>query len=206
MTFWNRVEEALAESEISEAELSRRIGFTQAGINGWKTRGAIPRADVAIRAADVLNVKVEWLVNGTGGKSAGEGGGFFIPVMEQELSAGPGALVPDDDVERGFLEIPKRLSKIYGKELGVFYVKGDSMEPTLHNGDLAVCSTSGWDSGEGIYAIRLNGMGYVKRIQVGGGKILIKSDNPKYDTIEEPIGSDNLQIVGKIVFFGIVQR
>ena len=56
----------------------------------------------------------------------------------------------------------------------------------------------GWDYAEGVYAIRLNGKGYVKRIQVADNHILIKSDNKLYDTITEPIDSENIQIIGKV--------
>ena len=56
---------------------------------------------------------------------------------------------------------------------------------------MVVCSSLGWDNAEGLYAIRFNGNGYGQRIQVGAGKIIIRSDNPKYPQIEEPIGSDN---------------
>ena len=68
MTFWERVESALNDNNISEAELSRRIGLNQSSINAWKIRGSIPRADIACKTATILNTTVEYLMNGNHSK------------------------------------------------------------------------------------------------------------------------------------------
>ena len=199
MTFWERVEKALSENKITEAELSRRIGFTQAGISGWKTRGTIPRADIALKTAQVLNTSVDYLVNGTITLDPTKNtNSFLIPILNQELSAGHGELLPDDDIVEGLVSVPLWLRKQFGTNLAALHIHGDSMSPTLNDGDMVVCDSLGWDKSDGIYAIRMNGNGYVKRIQVASGKILIKSDNPNYDTIEEPIESEAVNIIGKV--------
>ena len=199
MTFWERVQKALSENRITEAELSRRIGFTQAGISGWKTRGTIPRADIALKTAQVLNTSVDYLVNGTITLDPQKNtNSFLIPILNQELSAGHGELLPDNDVIEGLVSVPLWLRKQFGTNLAALHIHGDSMSPTLNDGDMIVCDSMGWDKSDGIYAIRMNGNGYVKRIQVANGKILIKSDNPNYDTIEEPIESEAINIIGKV--------
>ena len=199
MTFWQRVEQALKENHITEAELSRRIGFTQAGINGWKARGALPRADIAIKTANVLNTSVEYLINGTvDTNNIKTSKNFLVPILNQELSAGNGELLPDNDVIQGLLALPAWLRKQYGNSIAALYVHGDSMQPTLNDGDMVVCDSLGWDNSDGVYAIRMNGNGYVKRIQVANNKILIISDNSRYKIIEEPLETENLQIIGKV--------
>ena len=196
MTFWQRVESALYENKIKEAELCRRIGLAQASMNGWKTRGSIPRADIAVKTAEVLNTTVEYLISGKQPKDSKNS--FVVPILNQELSAGKGEILPEEDFIKGLIKVPSFLRE-YGSNLAGIYVHGDSMEPTLKNGDLVICSSSGWDNSEGLYAIRLNGNGYVKRIQVGAGKIIIISDNKKYAQIEEPIESDAISIIGKVL-------
>lgn len=199
MTFWERVQKALSENRITEAELSRRIGFTQAGISGWKTRGTIPRADIALKTAQVLNTSVDYLVNGTITLDPTKNtNSFLIPILNQELSAGHGELLPDDDIVEGLVSVPLWLRKQFGTNLAALHIHGDSMSPTLNDGDMIVCDSLGWDKSDGIYAIRMNGNGYVKRIQVANGKVLIKSDNPNYDTIEEPLESEAINIIGKV--------
>ena len=126
MTFWERVEKALKENHITEAELSRRIGFTQAGINGWKVKGAIPRADIAIKTANVLHTTVEYLINGTPNTNNSiSGNTYLVPVLNQELSAGHGDLLPEQDVIQGLVPVPNWLRKQYGQNLASLYVHGD---------------------------------------------------------------------------------
>ncbi|SEP83752.1 Helix-turn-helix [Treponema bryantii] len=199
MTFWERVEQALEQNNITEAELSRRIGVSQAGITGWKQRGSIPRADVAIKTAEVLNTSVDYLVNGSlDTMHIKKSNTFLVPILNQELSAGKGELLPEDDIANGLVPIPYRLHKEFGNNLAALHVHGDSMKPTLNDGDMIVCDSLGWDNSDGIYAIRMNGSGFVKRIQVVGQKILVISDNPKYKTFEESVNSDAIQIIGKV--------
>lgn len=198
MTFWERVKTALSENDLTEADLSRELNLTQASITGWKVKGSIPRADIACKTAKLLNTSVEYLIDGkqriiTGGKN-----NYIVPILNQELSAGKGELLPDSDFIKGLVSLPSFLRE-YGENLAGLFVHGDSMQPTLNNGDLVVCTSLGWDNEEGLYAIRLNGNGYIKRIQVGAGKIYISSDNPKYKTIEESIDSECLEIIGKVV-------
>lgn len=208
MTFWERVEKALFEKKISVAELSRLVGLSQASLNNWRN-GSIPRADYAVKVAEILGLSVEFLISGKqtayeftdpeSGKTIQLGSNYFlIPVIEQKLSAGKGEPLPTTDEIQGLLAVPQMLRK-FGKDIGVLFVHGDSMEPTLHNGDPVICSTSGWDNEEGLYAIRLNGNGYVKRIQIKADKIIIKSDNPLYLPIEEPLTSENFSIIGKVL-------
>lgn len=198
MTFWERVKSALSENDLTEADLSRELNLTQASITGWKVKGSIPRADIACKTAKLLNTSVEYLIDGkqqiiTNGKN-----NYIVPILNQELSAGKGVLLPDSDFIKGLISVPSYLRE-YGENLAGLFVHGDSMQPTLNNGDLVICTSLGWDNEEGLYAIRLNGNGYIKRIQVGAGKIYISSDNPKYKTIEESIDSECLEIIGKVV-------
>lgn len=121
---------------------------------------------------------------------------FVVPILDQSLSAGKGQLLPDDDTPIGYIAVPKELKR-YGNKLAAIYVNGDSMEPTLQRGDLVVCDSCGWD-GDGIYALRMDGCGYVKRLARKPGKLVVISDNPKYETWEEPTESEAVSIIGRV--------
>jgi phage repressor protein C with HTH and peptisase S24 domain len=71
------------------------------------------------------------------------------------------------------------------------------MEPTLRRGDMVVCDSCGW-SGEGIYAVRMGGSGFVKRLTKAPGKVVIISDNPKYPVREESEDSEDFQVIGRV--------
>jgi phage repressor protein C with HTH and peptisase S24 domain len=123
-------------------------------------------------------------------------GSFVVPLLDQSLSAGPGAALPEADETKALIPVPAYLSR-YGKDLAALTVEGDSMEPSLHRGDMVVCDSRGW-SGEGIYTIRMGGSGFVKRLTKAPGKVVIISDNPKYPLREEPEGSEDLQVIGRV--------
>jgi phage repressor protein C with HTH and peptisase S24 domain len=123
-------------------------------------------------------------------------GAFVVPLLDQRLSAGKGSFLPETDEVRALIHVPAYLSH-YGDKIAALTVDGDSMYPTLHRGDMVVCDSYGW-SGEGIYALRMNGAGFVKRITQRPGKIVIISDNPKYPPQEEPEGSEDIEIIGRV--------
>ena len=197
MTFWERLEIALKEKNLNIADLSREINISSPSVQGWKQKGSIPRADIACKVAEVLDTTVEYLINGDTSEQK-INNGYLVPILNQELSAGNGELLPDNDVIQGLLALPAWLRKQYGEKIAALYVHGDSMQPTLNDGDMVVCDSLGWDNSDGVYAIRMNGNGYVKRIQVANNKILIISDNTRYKIIEEPLETENIQIIGKV--------
>jgi phage repressor protein C with HTH and peptisase S24 domain/DNA-binding XRE family transcriptional regulator len=121
---------------------------------------------------------------------------FVVPLLDQQLSAGPGSYLPEEDTAKALIHVPSYLSH-YGDKIATLTVDGDSMYPTLHRGDMVVCDSLGW-SGEGIYALRMNGAGFVKRITQRPGKLVIISDNPKYPPQEEPEGSEDIEIIGRV--------
>lgn len=89
--------------------------------------------------------------------------------------------------------------------------QGDSMAPTLVEGDVVVVDTRhGWPSPDGIYAINDQFGGIiVKRLElrapIGEGPVLVAiiSDNPRHR--EKIVAIDELRIVGRVLRkFGIV--
>lgn len=123
-------------------------------------------------------------------------GGFVIPLLDQNLSAGYGAFLPDDDTPVAYIAVPRQLRR-FGEKLAAMYVDGDSMEPTYFRGDMIICDSLGWD-GEGVYAIQMDGSGFVKRLSRKPGKLVVISDNPRYETYEVPFDTDDIRIIGKV--------
>lgn len=123
-------------------------------------------------------------------------GGFVIPLLDQKLSAGYGAFLPDDDTPVAYIAVPRQLRR-FGEKLAALYVDGDSMEPTYFRGDMIICDSLGWD-GEGVYAIQMDGSGFVKRLSRKPGKLVVISDNPHYETYEVPLDTDEIRIIGKV--------
>lgn len=201
--FWRTVKNICKEKNISMKDLSLKVGYAnEKYISTKKTRGAVPSIEEARKIAGVLGVSLDTLVNGVVPEIVGEEevkkntDKFFVPVLNQKLSAGYGQILPADDEIVGYMEVPKSLRQ-YGKNLAVLHVDGDSMEPTLHRGDMVVCDSLGYD-GEGIYALQRDGDGYIKRVTKEGNKYLIISDNKLYPMREESVTSEAFRIIGRV--------
>lgn len=198
--FWERVKYLCKKNKISQQKLSELLGYGFRNLETKIARNSIPNIEELKKMTEIFNVPYEMLVDGEGiGKyelAPKDESKFFVPVLNQKLSAGYGQYLQEDPKIIGYMEVPRHL-KQYGEKLGLLYVEGDSMEPTLRRGDLVLCDSCGY-SGEGLYAIIRDGDGYVKRVYKDSGKFIIKSDNPMYPSKEEPQESENLGIVGRV--------
>jgi phage repressor protein C with HTH and peptisase S24 domain len=202
----------------TQAEFAENVGIPRTSLFNYEKGVSIPPGDFIVALKRIFNINLDWFLTGVGemfseplpSPSSSGGmkqipifssselpdGAFLVPLLDQQLSAGSGADVPEEDVAKGLIPVPQYLSQ-YGKDIKALTVDGDSMYPTLHRGDMAVCDSCGW-SGEGVYAVRMNGKGFVKRVTQRPGKVVLLSDNPKYPPLEEPEGSQDIEIVGRV--------
>lgn len=104
----------------------------------------------------------------------------------------------------GFWQIPKTefqtITFANPESVKMLRVFGDSMEPTLKDGDWVLVDTSrnAVDS-DGMFLIRMTSGLAVKRIQnTIGSDIVIKSDNSKYDNITA--SASDVYVVGKVIY------
>lgn len=121
--------------------------------------------------------------------SAGQPARIREPVINQELA-----------FKSGWIE---KVLKSSCEHLFLLDVAGHSMEPTLYEGDTVLVDGSRRDlQDDGIYVFRIDHGMVVKRVERHiGGKILIMSDNPRYQPYcYEPEEKDQL-IVGRVVWY-----
>jgi phage repressor protein C with HTH and peptisase S24 domain len=123
-------------------------------------------------------------------------------------SAGPGALTGDDQ-ELSQIAFPARwLRKLAGGDparLSIITVSGDSMEPTLSDGDEILVSSG--DEAErlrdGIYVLRVDDALIVKRIAMNPAsrRFTIKSDNAGYPDWPD-CDLESVEVIGRVVWAG----
>lgn len=124
---------------------------------------------------------------------------------------------PADGTARGVSPVPqvrwmaflpdwaRKTLDINPKNLVLISATGDSMEPTLREGDLLLVNTGVTRViDDGIYAIRVNDTLMVKRIQrLASGELIIKSDNPAYkEQMISNAQAEDLRIIGRLVWIG----
>lgn len=121
-----------------------------------------------------------------------------IPVFEQFFFCGKGQYVPETEYINGYIAIPEDLkTKRFEGHLAASKIRGDSMEPTIFNGDTVICDDLGYQE-DGIYAIIFEGQGFVKRLQRVAGGVRIISDNQAYEAMFAKNDTEELKIIGKV--------
>lgn len=131
----------------------------------------------------------------------------LIPYMSAMASAGPGAVATDEHVRARLAFRNDWLRELTGGSpsgLSVIMVTGDSMAPTLSDGDdILVDANDAADRlRDGIYVLRFDDMLNVKRLAMGPtGGFDILSDNPAYPSWRDfdPAG---ITIIGRVIWAG----
>ena len=124
-----------------------------------------------------------------------------VPRLALGASAGPGA-VAEGEAPVGAFRFAARWLRGQGLDpamLSAIAVAGDSMEPTLRDGDEILVDKTPRPLRDGIHVVRLDDALLVKRVELlRGGHIALASDNPAYRTIEVPMGE--IGVVGRVVW------
>lgn len=105
------------------------------------------------------------------------------------VSAGPGA-IPDKEIGRAYFAFDerwlKRLTTTPSSQLSIVQVQGDSMVPTLNEGDDILIDTAerGDRVRDGIYVLRVDDSLVVKRLALNpkGRRVTVQSETPPIPT------------------------
>jgi hypothetical protein len=203
----------LTERGIDYARISQVIGRNPAYIQQYIKRGSPRRLAEPDRAriAAYLGVS-EAMLGGpvqrvaTPARARGPGM-ILVPKLAIGASAGAGASIDGEAIEGEVAFDPKWLRDLGAdpRALSIIRVEGDSMAPTLDDGDDIL--VDGGDAAarlrDGIYVLRMDDVLMVKRVAraPGPGRISVISDNPHYRSWDDlPMAS--VQLVGRVVWTG----
>lgn len=131
----------------------------------------------------------------------------LVPVYNVEASAGHGTVVGEEQ-QISQLAFRKEWLKNKGlqkNKLAMIKAKGDSMEPTLHDGDLLLVDTAIEKIiDDAIYIIHADHHLIVKRLQQSlDGSVSVISDNPRYNQQNlNPDQAKKLKIAGRVCWYG----
>jgi len=203
----------LTERGVDYARISQVIGRNPAYIQQYIKRGSPRRLaeDDRARISAYLGVPEAMLggpVQRVASPARARGPGMIlVPKLAIGASAGAGASVDDEAVEGEVAFDPKWLRDLGAdpRALSIIRVEGDSMAPTLDDGDDIL--VDGGDAAarlrDGIYVLRMDDVLMVKRVAraPGQGRISVISDNPHYRSWDDlPMAS--VQLVGRVVWTG----
>ncbi len=130
---------------------------------------------------------------------------IMIPMVEARLSAGHGSFETDGAAERKYSfrsDFLRRKGKI--SEMVLMRVAGDSMTPAIEDGDVVLLDQSQTAPKAGdIYAVGVEDMVYLKKINAEPGKIILSSFNKEYPPLEVDTRGDlvsNVRIIGRVIW------
>jgi hypothetical protein len=196
------------------ASLSRLLGRNAAYVQQFIHRGVPRKLDEDDRRtlAEYFGV-AETLLGGPNVAAPGahslrsSNDVIMVPRLAVGASAGPGALGADDAPlgQIGFEARWLRQLSANPKALSVIQVSGDSMSPTLVDGDDILVDRA--DAAErirdGIYVLRLDESLIVKRLAINPAQrsFTVRSDNPAYPDWND-VNPNNIDIVGRVIWTG----
>ena len=130
-----------------------------------------------------------------------------IPLVAASLSAGVGSLQTEADVLDYFAFRSDWLCRKGNPDKMVLMkVYGDSMEPEICHGDMALIDQSKQQIyPHTIYAVGVNEEIYIKQIEtLPGHRMLLRSLNERYEPIEVDLRGDmaeSVRIIGKVIWW-----
>ena len=204
MSTAERIAALVKKSGMSIRELSRHLGVSNVAVGRW-LKGAYEPSGAALDSlCNFFNVTPSYILYGEGGDiELGEydPSAITIPLYNVTASCGGGQDASPVQILKLIKVDPKFISRFAPganpKALHMITVEGDSMLPTVADGDSVIIDTSDkYVRRDGLYAVQMGGQIFVKRLQITPRCIKILSDNTLYPPIE--VGEqDDFSVIGK---------
>ena len=197
--FWEKIKQNLAKMGQTQEWLCNKTGLDLQSVRNRIYKERFPTIQETLRILSVFGTTAEEFfgMNMEALENVVSKDVMLIPVYDQVFSAGKGQYLPDSEAIGEYISVPNHLKK-YGKSLAASKVRGDSMEPTLFDGDTIICDINGYDGTDGIYTIHYKGNGFVKRLQFTGDGVKIISDNPRYEPMTSSSEDESFRVIGKV--------
>lgn len=171
---------------LERSEFAEKLGFKPYKIKDIEIEKQKVTPEIAEYLEKNFSISGWWLLTGKGqmlnSSTSNSKNGYEIDVLNVKASAGAG-------IENHIVEVidtvilDKTLFKTAPdvSRIKLIQVSGDSMQPTLNDGDFVIIDETKTHGIDGVYAIQLHGQILIKRLKFKlDGTIEIISDNKEY--------------------------
>ena len=183
MSFSELLKQCRKKQGVSQAELAAKLGVTQQAVGKWESGKSSPDPSTVARIAELLNTTADYLlglyrpvsnVSAPEERFFGSYSESLIPVIGT-VKAGYGALAFEEDYGQEYARVKDPSNYFY------LVVRGDSMEPRIQDGDLALVHKQ-------------------DTLENGGNCVVLQPFNPAYNELVIK-GEDlnHLHIAGRVV-------
>jgi phage repressor protein C with HTH and peptisase S24 domain len=225
-TLGSRLKNAMDAKGVKPADMVARKVLSKAGIYQWlnhTVKRDKVRDETVKKVCTSLGIRREWLLDGIGAMRPEayedrpeplDDGHSSILGYAQAVGLGDGVEAEEyaETHKLKFRADSLARKRLKPRDLAVFYGKGDSMEPRIHEGDAVLFDQSDTRPRDGhLYVILVPGAGAetysVKRCELIEDMVLFKSDNPKGDHgWTKPRRMDDprkpIKIIGRVRWIG----
>lgn len=197
LSFW------LEKKEVTQSQLAERMGVNKNTISQYKTGDRRPPVEKLVLLTNALGVSLPEFFSC---REEEKPDIVFVRKVTARPRAGAGGLETDAEHDGYYAFHSSFIARKRGNEdsMVLFEAAGDSMSPTLNDGDMIMVNTLDMDVRTGcIYLLRVEDELMVKRLETRpGGILLIRSDNPRYEDIpvDRRDESQNVAILGRMVW------
>ncbi|WP_232479583.1 S24 family peptidase [Sphingomonas sp. TX0522] len=159
-----------------------------------------------LRKLEPHGVDIGYVLTGRRTDGSDSGTGDIVEVEEIDLAYGLGGTFADGLVEitrhRFPLAFIQSITSTPPAMLTIARGRGDSMMPTLMDGDMVLIDRSQRTVREqdAIWAFTVGDIAMIKRVRVRGEKVLILSDNDRVPSDEAH--HEEVRVVGRVIFIG----
>jgi repressor LexA len=181
-----RIQQKMADQKISQNRLAKAAQISQSGLSSIIS-GAVSPKEITLQAiARALNCSVSELM--------GEPAPGVIPMIHAAVpilgNIACGQRITPDTTPEGYADLPDGIRADFALRC-----KGDSMEPTLIDGDLVLIRQQPEVEPGQIAAVSIGDETTLKHVYPQKEGLLLVADNPQYPPIFASVSSDEEIII-----------
>ena len=208
-----------ARGRNNQREFAKKLGFSSSYLSEVESGKTKPSLELLVEISQLTKYSLHWLITGVGpmpiesSESRVKEDTVLYGTLEQYTFV-PNA-IPRDEMrsENGGINeraTPYAFRRTWLQSKGkledfVFVlVRGDSMDPTIADGDLVLIDRSKKRVVAGtLYALRTKAAVMVKRLQpTAGARIKVTNDNKLYDSYEIDLKTGDIEVIGQVIWIG----
>ena len=211
-TWYERLSDRRQELGLSQADVRRAVGVSNATASDWESGKTSPRGENLIKLCKYLRISTDWLLYGRGALEEGLGsppqptepGPEFVAVerVNLKVSAGVTGFAIEHLNGNGppifFRADWLKAEGLRADRLLALRVAGDSMEPSLWDGDLVVINLAASTPRDGVvFVLNYEGEVLIKRLERDAGDWWLTSDNQRY---KRKRCDEHALLIGQVIY------
>jgi len=203
-----RIKAARERTKVTQDQLAKAISVHVNTIGKVERGATSPDAKMLLDIAPRIGVRADWLLVGDGALLGAieckQAPADDLDLVVLDSLANPDQVEPVP-VELAFSRAWMSRRRLQPSTLVSCPARGDSMEPTVYDGDTLVVDRAITKLvGDGLYLIERDGERYCKRLQLRfDGGLNIMSDNSRYEA--QQLSADvasQLLVIGRVIWVG----